>query len=496
MKKVSLFTVLLLFLFSLAHADRGPVIWHEGVQLSQESQKAIILHNSNEEVLILGTELKASKEIDILEFIPFPAEPTVTLAKGNPFEEAAGLVTRKGLVFELSNLEPTKGGEDKITAPVEIRFSQKVGLHDVTVIKINTIDHFARWLNDFFKTKGIRADEERLSDVYRNAQDYIAKGVNFFVFDQVKVSKSVKFVEPLIYRFKAGRIYYPLKTSNLIGGRGDVELILVLPGSISEDIWQDVWKIFPRGNDLAMMISSSAKIYQEEIGTVYPEPSFFAGREKLYIQTFKYSGPYNFKDDFTYAVAKLVPYAYRFTNPDPFHDVRFTPPLTNDERRDMREWFCTRDQKLGFLTYGNALDCQSFIPNDEYDVLAAVFREGRLPGIPRGDTVIEKNTLRKQHKKGNVDQTLVNDFNGKNSVAYPLESAFPADMKAAITIRDDKDDALALKKGRTFISRAGFNKDRTREKKVGKRVRDNKKKEKEEKIKKKKKSEKKKKKII
>jgi hypothetical protein len=82
--------------------------------------------------------------------------------------------------------------------------------------------------------------KEKLAEVYANAEDYVRRGITYFVFDRVDVSEDIKFIEPLMYRFRTDKIYYPLKTSNLIGGRGAVELILVLPGSISDDIWQRV----------------------------------------------------------------------------------------------------------------------------------------------------------------------------------------------------------------------------------------------------------------
>jgi len=271
MKQLFAIPLILLSLAGAAHADKGPVLWQEGVHLRQEAQKAIILHNAAEEVLILGTELKASRETEILEFIPFPSEPEVSLAKGNPLEEAARLINRKGLVFTFSSAEGVKGGAEKTTAPVEIRLSKRVGLHDVTVVKINAIAHFERWLEDFFRSKGIRADREKLSAVHRNAQDYIGRGLAYFVFDQVRVSESVRLVEPLTYRFKTDRIYYPLKTSNLIGGSGIVELILVLPGSVTEHIWRGIWNIFPRGRGSAIQISSSSKVYPDELTTLYPD---------------------------------------------------------------------------------------------------------------------------------------------------------------------------------------------------------------------------------
>lgn len=462
MKQLFAIQVILLLLAGAAHADKGPVLWQEGVQLRQEAQKAIILHNAKEEVLILGTELKASRETEILEFIPFPSEPEVSLATGNPLEEAARLINRKGLVFTFS--DAVKGGGENTTAPVEIRLSKKIGLHDVTVVKIHAIDRFDRWLEDFFKSKGIQADREKLSAVYRNAQDYIGRGIQYFVFDQVRVSESVRLVEPLIYRFKTDRIYYPLKTSNLIGGTGAVELILVLPGSITDDIWQSIWKIFTRGSDSDIKISSSAKVYPEELTSMYPDASFFSRSAKIYLQVVKYSGTYDFKDDFTYPVGKLVPYAYRHNHRDPIYDAPFTPPLPRDERRDMREAVCPPARsKPGFNAYlASALNCWSFIPNDEYEVYSALFRQGKLPGIPASDVVLEKTTLRKEYRGGKVDAAMAKDFNDANRAGYDLENAFPPDGRATIKIRDDGESASTLGIGRTYLSRAGFNKERTR----------------------------------
>jgi len=461
MKQLFAIQVILLFLAGAAYADKGPVLWHKDVKLSQESQKAIIFHNAKEEVLILGTELKASRETEILEFIPFPSEPEVGLAKGNPLEEAARLINRKGLVFTFS--DAVKGGGENTTAPVEIRFSKKIGLHNVTVVKINAIDHFDRWLEDFFKSKGIQADREKLSAVYRNAQDYIGRGIQYFVFDQVRVSESVRLVEPLIYRFKTDRIYYPLKTSNLIGGKGIVELILILPGSITEDIWRSIWTVFPSRNGGDIKISSSSKVYPDELTALYPDASFFSRSAKIYLQVVKYSGTYDFKDDFTYPVGKLVPYAYRPAIGNRFTGESFGPLLTGDERRDLREVYCPPGRsKPVYDVYGSSLDCWSFIPNDEYEVYAALFGQGKLPGIPASDVVLEKTTLRKEYRGGKVDAAMAKDFNDANRAGYDLENAFPPDGKPAIKIRDDGESASTLGIGRTYLSRAGFNKERTR----------------------------------
>ncbi|OPY00938.1 MAG: hypothetical protein A4E61_01823 [Syntrophorhabdus sp. PtaB.Bin184] len=466
MKNILFILSFVLVLVSSAGADRGPVMWHENVSLSQESQKVIILHNGAEEVLILGTELTASAEIDLLEFIPLPSEPEVGLARGNPFEAASRLMRGKGLVFLAGNLATKGGPGGASTVPVEIRFAEKMGIHDVTVVKINDIEGFSRWLEDFFRKKGIEADMTRFSRVFDTARDYMGRGYSHFVFDVVRVAGRTRFAEPLIYRFRTGSIYYPLKTSNLIGGEGAVEMILVLPGSVTDGLWQGASRIFDMGAGAAIELSSSSKLDRADVQALYPDGAFFGPRSRIYMQMLRYRGPYRFKDDFTYDVANLTPYAYRFDNNVwPGAAKEFTPPFTAEERRDLREFFCPKsgDPQYIFQVTDYRLDCWSFIPGEEYDVYAALFH-GRLSGIPSGRVELEKNTTPKQLQgnKIKVDRYLAADFNSKNKVSLTLENAFPDDGPSKIRIRGDKRDAIARAQGRTFVSRVGFTRDGTR----------------------------------
>ncbi len=475
MKKrlLSTFVVVLVLLAGLAYADRGPIVWNEGVELHQDSQKAIILHNAVEEVLILGTELKANRETEVLEFIPFPSEPKVEPAKGKPFDEVTRLIREKGLVFQFDDFEPTRGrgdGGGPTSAPVEIRFSEKIGIHDVTVIKINDIDEFSQWLAHFFKGKGIRYDKKKLAAVHTNAQDYLQRGYAYFVFDSVKVTEQLKFLEPLVYRFKTEKIYYPLKTSNLIGGTGSVELLLVLPGSISDELWSVTRDMFVVGPGREFRLSTSSKLSREDVAAVYGPQPFFGTSAPIYLQVFRYRGPYDFKDDFTYDVKKLVPYAYRHFRHHPIPDMaRFEPPLTRGELRDYQEAFCLQNDPTKDRIYIDkaALQCAGFIPNDEYEVYTALFRDRRLSGIPAVNVLLQAETTTFQHKEGNTDTStqegIVKDFNDNNRVPFKLEQeAFPSDGKTEITLRTGKEPPSPFNKGRTWVSRAGFNSARTK----------------------------------
>jgi hypothetical protein len=464
-------SVVILLLTGFAYADKGPIIWQEGVSLAQESQKAIIFHNSKEEVLILATELQSNKETEILEFIPFPTEPQVSLAKGSPFDEVAKLIRKKGLTFQLADFEgvTVKGGSSETkTMPVEIRFSEQIGLHDVIVIKINDIDHFSRWLDNFFKSRSIPMTEEKLRNVYENARNYLQRGYSYFVFDRVKVQEKPRFLEPLVYRFDSAKIYYPLKTSNLIGGAGAVELIMILPGSFSDDVWQTLIPAFGQGPNRQIMMSSSAKMYPDELSRIWDgSPALFAKTPKIYMQVISFKGEYRFRDDFVYEANNLTPYAYMHSEEKWMEDRRMDmSSLTKEEIRDLREAVCPDPLKTEVLNFSSLdLKCWSFISNDEYDVYAAVFSKARISGIPGRDVVLEANTAKEQYKGKNTDKSLdpamVKNFNDKNNISYPLENAFYRDDTTTIRIREGRDSTNLLIQGKTYVSRAGFNKNRT-----------------------------------
>lgn len=302
---INLVFSMLIFFPALSHADRGHW-WPMGANLSEDSQKAIIFHNKKEEVLILGTELKADKDIGVLEFIPFPSEPLVSLAKGDPFKEMNKLLKLKKIEFE----GPISKGGSR-SEPVEIRLSQKIGLHDVTVIKINDINGFNKWVIDFLDKKGIKKiDLKALKNFSDVAEDYIKREIQYFVFDYVKVKKTPKFIEPLIYRFKWDKLYYPLKTSNIIGGTGSVELVLILPGTlgINEDERVKIWEVFT--NTERPDMSTSSKVYLKELKPIYDKvDELFTDKSKIYLQMLRYRGKYEFKDDLNLDISNIAPYA-------------------------------------------------------------------------------------------------------------------------------------------------------------------------------------------
>ena len=305
----------LLFLFILlpaAHADMGRITTTD-VNVREDSQKAIILHNLDYEVLILGTDLVSDRKTKILRFIPFPSEPKVSLAEKDAFEQALKLIKRHKLAF----MYHTKGGAPSAT-PVEMRFNARLGVHDVTVVKINEILEFGSWVREFLDGKGLPLGKD-YREVEEVASDYVKRGFRYFVFDLVDVTPELHFVEPIAYRFKSKRLYYPLKTSNTFGGSGGIDLLIIAPGTLCDPFGEalyitqkELYSLYPcmralsKNGPYHVRISTSAEISRVETESVYaPAGKFFHENGSVFMQLISYNGEYDFDDDILIDISKL-----------------------------------------------------------------------------------------------------------------------------------------------------------------------------------------------
>lgn len=310
--------VSLIIFFSLpfkAYADMGRVyVSNEAVVVSEDSQKAIILHNLEEEVLILGTDLKASKKTGIIRFIPFPSEPVISLAPENVFERASSIIKKYGLVFQ--SMFHTKSGSASLeTTGVELLLNKKLGAHDMTLIKVNDVSTFRQWVNDFFKGKKLPS-RESYPDEEAIVQDYVKRGIQYFVLDFVEVEQDTRFIEPVAYRFKSKQLYYPLKTSNTFGGNGGIELIIIAPTTLCATIpggaYSETVALYDKKItcfNLPVIASTSALLVKEEEDTkgLYPGAEGFFGDRNAFIQVISYIGKYSFREDIFVDVSRGFP---------------------------------------------------------------------------------------------------------------------------------------------------------------------------------------------
>lgn len=311
-------TISLIVVFAMpAYADMGRIyVSDEDVTVSEDAQKAIILHNLSEEVLILGTDLKATKKTGIIRFIPFPREPMVSLAPKGVFEHAAAMIKKYDLKYQ--ELFYSKGGEPEAkTIGVQLLLNKKLGAHDLTIIKVNDVSEFRQWVNDYFRNKKLPV-KDSYPDEEAIVNDYVKRGIVYFVLDFVELTKAPRFVEPVIYRFPSKELYYPLKTSNTFGGEGSIELIIIAPttlcspgngpfDSYSSALYKEEnpeaqrpYNQRPYCLNLPVKASTSALIVKEEddLEKIYPQHGRdFFGNQNAFIQMISYTGKYFFKND-------------------------------------------------------------------------------------------------------------------------------------------------------------------------------------------------------
>ncbi|MEW6574236.1 MAG: DUF2330 domain-containing protein [Bacillota bacterium] len=275
----------------LARADMG-IILPEPVRVEEPGQTAFIAFNGREEILLLGTDVKAARATAALQFTPFPSPPEVALAPEDAFARLQELLTAHHVFY----WKKTKGaGSPEATSgesePAAVLSHQKLGLHDVTVVEVKDAARFAAWVQAYFRKQGwppraLTAAEEAV------VADYCRRDFRYFVIDRVELKEALRSVPPLTFRFRSPALYYPLKVTNLFGGEGEAQLIVCggervlerLPIFLAQtvlDRWQESTRAAVAPGELARVVPDAAKL--------------FAGEQEL--QAFRYRGKLSFRGD-------------------------------------------------------------------------------------------------------------------------------------------------------------------------------------------------------
>ena len=295
-----------------AQADMGRIyVSTANVTVSESAQKALILHNGKDEILILGTRIRASHHLPIIRFIPFPSEPHVQLAPKGIFDRLQSLTSKYALQYV--HVFHSKGGPEQArTEGVQVRFAAKLGAHDITVLKVSDVGVFRAWVNAYFKRHHLpgRTSYPAIEAI---VSDYVARGFAYFVLDSVEVGNESDDIAPIAYRFSSEALYYPLKTSNSFGGKGEIDLFLIsprtlcVPGSGTELVTDSGDRAADAAGHeganeclgIPVMASTSAQLVPQEhdLQTLYPAASGFFGDTPVFLQSFRYQGDYTFQND-------------------------------------------------------------------------------------------------------------------------------------------------------------------------------------------------------
>ena len=240
-----------------ASADRCVIPGSEA-DIYNPGQKAIIAWNGTHEELILSTDLYSSRRGAVFELIPLPSMPEVEKGSYGSFKAVQEIIMRRAV-----RGLPAPGKESE---KLEIVFHEKIGAHDITVVKASDAGELLEFVSNQAAGFGVNLRiTERIREIF---EDYLARGFGYWVLDVVEVGDEVRSVEPIVYRFRSDELYYPLKVSRAAEGETQITLYLITRSPIGEDL-------LPRGFRIAGYAASkkplSYPVSGEELKAVDPE---------------------------------------------------------------------------------------------------------------------------------------------------------------------------------------------------------------------------------
>ena len=212
-----------------ARADRGSIPFDSQVTIFEPTQRAMIAWNGKEEILLLSTDLRASKPTKVLEVIPLPNEPKVSKGDVEVFRKATELINKK-LEEMYPKLPLSRGGGNREAAEPagEITFHQKIGAQDISVAHVLNPEGFVQWVNDYLRKSGV--ENPVIPPILKTTvEQYLQEKFTWFVFGVVELDEKPKTNEAIQYRFASDSLFYPLKISRTDTGNTSVELLVLSP---------------------------------------------------------------------------------------------------------------------------------------------------------------------------------------------------------------------------------------------------------------------------
>lgn len=206
----------------------APTVEFDPLQVSvfEPKQRAIILWNGEEEVLLLSTDQAATRPSPVLEVIPLPSEPKVELGKFETFQAAQSLVIKKGMwTFAHGGARADLVKNDAPPA-ARITFQGKLGAHNLAVAEVLNRDGFVEHVQRYLQSKYGVKDAPIRPEFVKIIDSYLKEGYRWFAFDVITLSDKPLSREPIQYRFKSDHVFYPLRISSLEQGKTNVDLLV------------------------------------------------------------------------------------------------------------------------------------------------------------------------------------------------------------------------------------------------------------------------------
>lgn len=215
--------LLVILLVIPVSADRGMIPLTPAI-LEESEQNAIIAWNGSEEILILSTNIRASNETVVLELLPLPSKPEIERASMESFNKLIEIVNRK---------ERPAGFFGAEKAGFSIVLQKRIGAHFLTVVQINNSVEFTEWFKGYISGMGYETGiPQSFSELIDN---YVTRGHNHLAIDIINVTSDERTLDPILYRFKTDKLYYPLKITAPIESETRINLFILSKGIVEQE---------------------------------------------------------------------------------------------------------------------------------------------------------------------------------------------------------------------------------------------------------------------
>jgi hypothetical protein len=195
------------------------------VTVFEPRQRAIILWNGEEQILLLSTDQRTNQPSAVLEVIPLPSEPQVEIGSFETFEVAQKLMVRKHM-WACAHGGARAGAYREPENAGRITFHKKAGAHDLSVAKVLDKNHFLQFVQNYLMTRYETGKTPIKTEFVKTIESYLDEGFQWFAFDVITLDGSTKSREPVQYRFKTDCVYYPMRISTQEKGDTEVDLLV------------------------------------------------------------------------------------------------------------------------------------------------------------------------------------------------------------------------------------------------------------------------------
>ena len=292
----SYFLASLLFISSIAvpaYADMGIIVPAGVAEVSEQNQKAIVIHNGIEEIIILTNKVVATDPVVVLRFIPFPNSPQVTAAPPKCFKAVNMIIKARDVKYmEVASGASIKDKDADIARSFDIKFDKKVQASDVFVVKINSFLQFRNFVNKCLEKKGLPHKAE-YKDMETIVSNYLSRGIRYFAFDFLELNRGTSIIEPLMYKFNTEKLYYPLEISDIFYGIGSINIVFLTGPDPDNASFEGDWK----STSAHMIDAEDAEEIYPNITEFFEKEPISMPRDYIHLEIKKYFGLFDFKND-------------------------------------------------------------------------------------------------------------------------------------------------------------------------------------------------------